>query len=165
MSGFPVDEIAAIALGSNQGQSKQILMSAIADLSQHPRITILQVSPWYRTQPIGPEQPDFLNGCLLLHFSGRTHRLLQILLDIEQRYGRTRTVRWGPRTLDLDLLLQGSKVIDTEFLTLPHPRLHERGFVLAPLADIYPDWVHPILKQSIAALLNQVDCHGVKYAD
>ena len=162
MFGVPEQEIAAIALGSNLGESKKILQGAIASLEQIG--TVLRISSWYRTAPIGPEQPDYLNGCLLLHTPEPATRLMQQLLQIEDQFGRTRTIRWGARTLDLDLLLKGSEVFKSQRLTLPHPRMHERGFVLVPLAEIYPDWIHPIQHTSVTQLLSQVDCSGVKRA-
>ena len=156
MQSFPQEQLAAIALGSNLGNSNAILTGAIADLKRHPDITILKISPWYHTKPIGPPQPDYINGCLLAHYPHQAQSLLKALLDIEQTYGRERTLRWGPRTLDLDLILFGSTTLNTEFLTLPHPRMHERRFVLEPLADIYPDWQHPRLNQSVRQLLDHI---------
>lgn len=163
MNTVPPGEIAAIALGSNQGNSKEILQGAIADLTRIGEV--LRVSPWYQTPPIGPVQPDYINGCLLLHYPGDPLDLMRSLLDIEGQYGRIRTIRWGPRTLDLDLLFRGADCLNSEYLTLPHPRMHERGFVLAPLANIYPDWIHPIHQKSIAQLLTQVSCSDITRLD
>lgn len=157
MNGFPKEQIAAIALGSNLGDSEATLKSAIATLQQHPLITPIKVSPWYQTKPLGPPQPDYINGCIAVHYQGQAENLMQTLLDIEQQHGRERTLHWGPRTLDLDFLFLGSTILNTKFLTLPHPHMHERHFVLAPLANIYPEWNHPHLNQSVIQLLNQVE--------
>jgi 2-amino-4-hydroxy-6-hydroxymethyldihydropteridine diphosphokinase len=156
MKNIPKDQIAAIALGSNLGDSETILTGAIADLQNLPCLTLLKCSPWYHTPPIGPPQPNYINGCILVHYSRSAPSLMHGLLEIEQNYGRERTIRWGPRTLDLDLLFFGSRICNSEFLILPHPRMHERRFVLEPLADIHPEWNHPQLNQSVAELLNQV---------
>ena len=160
MFDVPAEEIAGIALGSNLGESLDILDGAIAALRGIG--TVLALSPWYQTKPVGPEQPDYINGCLLIHYPAEATDLMASLLSIEAQFGRTRTIHWGARTLDLDLLFKGAEVQCSDFLTIPHPRLHERGFVLVPLADIYQAWVHPIRLQSVSQMLNQVDISGVK---
>jgi 2-amino-4-hydroxy-6-hydroxymethyldihydropteridine diphosphokinase len=102
---------------------------------------------------VGPPQPPFLNGCALLDTSLSAGALLELLLATEARFGRVRRERWGPRTLDLDLLLYGAHRIETPNLRVPHPRLEERGFVLVPLATIAPHWRHPGRDQTVAELL------------
>ncbi|MEO0949609.1 MAG: 2-amino-4-hydroxy-6-hydroxymethyldihydropteridine diphosphokinase [Cyanobacteria bacterium J06641_5] len=153
---------AAIGLGSNLGQSRQILVGAIATLSNHSAIEVTTRSPWYRTTPVGgPPQPDFLNGCALLQTTLVPIALLQVLLQVEKQFGRERRERWGPRTLDLDLLLYDDLILTTPELTLPHPRMRDRPFVLVPLAEIAPDWQHPVCNQSIRALRDGLNCSGI----
>lgn len=153
--------LVAIALGSNLGDSRTILMAAIDQLSQDPKIKLQATSHWYQTAAVGPPQPDYLNGCVSILTTYSPEVLLERLLAIESQFGRVRRERWGPRTLDLDVLLFGQSVIQTPTLTVPHPYLHERAFVLAPLAEICPGWIHPVLKQTIAELAKAVDYTGV----
>ena len=152
----------AIALGSNLGDSRSILVSAIDWLQMHPQIEVLAVSSWYRTKPIGPPQPDYLNGCVTIRTSLTPLELLRVLQAIEAKFGRVRQERWGARTLDLDLLLYETQIIDALTLQLPHPRMVERAFVLVPLAEIAPDWIEPRSGQSIAVLANKLKCSGVE---
>lgn len=154
--------LAAIALGSNLGDSLAILEGALEALAQIPGIEVIARSPWYQTKPIGPPQPDYLNGCALLQVELSPHELLETLLQVEAQFGRVRQKRWGARSLDLDLLLFNDLILDTPTLTLPHPRLHERAFVLVPLADIAPDWVEPVSQKAIAELVQKVDWSGVR---
>ncbi len=151
-SRFVPSAIASVAFGSNQGDSKAIIQGAMADLAQHPDICVESQSKWYRTAPMGPPQPDFMNGCVLVTSALLPEAFLEVLLNLEKKYGRTRTLHWGPRTLDLDLLFYGDRRIQTPRLTLPHPGLHVRPFVLIPLCDICPDWQHPLLHRSIRDL-------------
>ncbi|NEP16273.1 MAG: 2-amino-4-hydroxy-6-hydroxymethyldihydropteridine diphosphokinase [Leptolyngbya sp. SIO4C1] len=151
----------AIGLGSNLGDSQTVLLSALDRLNAaDTRVTAR--SHLYQTAPIGPAQPDFLNCCACLQTRLPPAQLLQRLLDIEAQFGRIRRERWGPRTLDIDLLLYESQVLETPALTLPHPRLHERAFVLVPLSEIAPNWQHPRLHQSVAALAERCDRSGVR---
>ena len=153
---------AAIALGSNLGDSQKTLESALVALDQTPEITWQARSHWYITAPVGPPQPDFLNGCALLLTTLTPQALLATLLEIEQQFGRVRQERWGPRSLDLDLLLFDDLILETNSLTLPHPHMTERAFVLVPLAEIAPDWVEPVSGKAIADLVQAVDCSGVR---
>lgn len=152
---------AAIALGSNLGNSLKILERALSILAETPGIELQCASSWYQTAPVGPPQPDYLNGCAILDTQMMPLVLLETLLNIEQHFGRERRERWGPRTLDLDLLLFGDLILETPQLQIPHPRMRERAFVLVPLAEIAPDWVDPITQKSIAQLRDAVDCCGV----
>lgn len=152
---------AAIALGSNLGDSYSILEAALQALSETPGILLQARSHWYQTVAVGPPQPDFLNGCALLQVSLAPQALLETLLETETRFGRVRQQRWGPRTLDLDLLLYDNLILNTPALQLPHPCLHERAFVLVPLAEIAPDWVEPVSGKAIAELIQTVDCTGI----
>jgi 2-amino-4-hydroxy-6-hydroxymethyldihydropteridine diphosphokinase len=119
----------------------------------------------YRTSPVGYlEQPDFINAVASVQTTLKPQALLAALLAIENRHGRRRTMRNAPRTLDLDLLLYGEAVFDQDGLTLPHPRLHERAFVLAPLAEIAPEAMVPGMGR-LQDLLARVDCNGVSRID
>ncbi len=151
----------AIALGSNLGDSLTTLEAALEHLTQTPGVTLVQVSPWYQTRPLGPAQPNYLNGCALLEVSLSPQEMLVTLWAIETQFGRVRQQRWGPRTLDLDLLLYGDLVLETADLTIPHPRMAERAFVLVPLAAIAPDLMDPRSGRTISQLLDQVDKTGV----
>lgn len=152
----------ALALGSNLGDSRTILENALKILAQTPGITLQRCSSWYQTAPVGPPQPDYLNGCTLLNVQLTPEELLTTLLDIETKFGRIRKERNGPRTLDLDILLFDDLILDTPRLQIPHPRMRERAFVLVPLAEIAPDWIEPVSGQAIAQLVQTLDCSGVK---
>ena len=151
----------AIALGRNLGDSLTILEDALKTLAQTPGIALESSSSWYQTAPIGPPQPDYLNGCALLKVQLTPEQLLAALLEVEKQFGRVRTQRWGPRSLDLDLLLFDRVVLETPKLQIPHPRMRERAFVLVPLAEIAPDWIDPVSGKAIAQLLQGLDCSGV----
>ncbi len=134
--------LAAIGLGANLGDAASTLRDAIGELARLPDTTLLRASKLYRTPAWGrTEQPDFINAVALVDTGLSARDLLDGLLGIERTFGRTRIdgERWGPRTLDLDLLLHGDAVIDEPGLRVPHPHLHERAFVLLPLAEIAPD--------------------------
>lgn len=131
--------LAYIGLGSNLDDPLAQVMRAIDELSALPQTQLVQRSAIYSSKPVGPEQPDFINAVALLDTHLAPLALLDALQAIEQDHQRVRIQHWGPRTLDLDLLLYGDQVIATERLTVPHPYLTQRGFVLYPLADITPD--------------------------
>ncbi|MBW4552471.1 MAG: 2-amino-4-hydroxy-6-hydroxymethyldihydropteridine diphosphokinase [Aphanocapsa sp. GSE-SYN-MK-11-07L] len=154
--------IAAIGLGSNLGDSRAILAAAVSALNATAGIQVLARSHWYRTQPIGPPQPDYLNGCALLQTTHSPLSLLDILLTVESQFGRVRTERWGARSLDLDLLLYADQILSTPTLDLPHPRLRERAFVLVPLAEIAPDSIEPVTGLAIADLASRVNWSGIR---
>jgi len=153
----------AIALGSNLGDSQVTLEAALKTLDQTSGIRVKTYSSWYVTAPIGgpAEQPSYLNGCALLEVEQTPQELLQTLLAIEDQFGRVRQERWGPRTLDLDLLLFEDLILDTPHLQIPHPRMTQRAFVLVPLAEIAPDWIEPVSREAISQLVEKVDCSGV----
>jgi 2-amino-4-hydroxy-6-hydroxymethyldihydropteridine diphosphokinase len=152
----------AIALGSNLGDSLSIVKDALKILAQTPGITLKAHSSWYQTAPVGPPQPDYLNGCALLDVQLTPQELLETLLRIEAQFGRVREERNGPRTLDLDLLLFDDLILDIPNLQLPHPRMRERAFVLVPLGEIAPNWVEPVSGKAIAQLVQTLDCSGVR---
>ncbi len=129
-----------IALGSNLGVPREQLSQAIDALAALPQTKLIQSSPWYRTAPLGgPQgQPDYLNAACELKTTLAPLDLLHALQGIELQAGRIRLERWGPRTLDLDIIIYGTLEQNDPELTLPHPRAHERAFVLAPLADLNP---------------------------
>jgi 2-amino-4-hydroxy-6-hydroxymethyldihydropteridine diphosphokinase len=151
----------AIALGSNLGDSHQILEAALKTLAHHPQISLEALSSYYQTAPVGPPQPDYLNICAIVRTALSPQDLLTVLLETEKQFGRVRRERWGPRLLDMDLLLFDDQMIDQPSLQVPHPRMHERAFVLVPLSEIAPNWVHPVLGKAIATLRQAVDCFGV----
>jgi len=132
-----------VGLGSNLGDAGATLDSAIRQLAALSDTHSVQASPRYRTQPMDADGPDFLNAVVQLHTRLSPHELLRALQAIEAAHGRERPYPNAPRTLDLDLLLYGELIVQDTALTVPHPRLHERAFVLAPLADLCPDAVVP----------------------
>lgn len=146
---------AFIALGSNLGRRKKNITAALGALESTREIEIGAISPLYETDAEGgPEgQPAFINGVVSVRTSLSPERLLSVCQRIESLLGRTRDIQWGPRTIDLDLLAFDDEIASEPELTLPHPMMHERGFVMKPLADIAPNWVHPILQQTAASLL------------
>ena len=151
----------AIALGSNLGPSQQILEQSLTQLAQMPGLCLIAVSAWYETLPVGPQQPNYLNGCAVLETQLNPEALLARLQAIEQQFGRVRTEKWGPRTLDLDLLLYGQRQYQSPTLTIPHPYLTERAFVLIPLAEIAPTWQEPKTGQTILQLAQACDRQGI----
>lgn len=151
----------AIALGSNLGDSCQILERALRLLGETEGVRVEKVSHWYQTVPVGPPQPDYINGCALLEVGLSPLALFQILAGIEVQCGRIRRERWGPRTLDLDMVFFGQVILQSETLEIPHPRFRERAFVLIPLAEIAPYWVDPVTEKTVAELRDQVDSQGV----
>lgn len=145
---------AYIALGSNLGDRLDLLRQARARLAGHPQIGGCDSSPIYETDPVGgpPGQGRYLNAVLRVTTTLPPEPLLDLILRIETDLGRERNVRWAARTIDLDLLLYDDLVMTTPHLILPHPRLHQRAFVLEPLAALAPDVIHPLLRRSMAEL-------------
>lgn len=151
---------AAIALGSNLGERERLLNQAIAHLRTLPKLRVEKVSSFLETDPVGgpPGQGRYLNGAVLLATDLTPRELLDVLLATEHLLGRDRSsnTRNAPRTIDLDLLLYADLQIHEPGLIVPHPRMHEREFVLRPLAEIAPELIHPITKKSIGEIWNDV---------
>ncbi|GAB5603734.1 2-amino-4-hydroxy-6-hydroxymethyldihydropteridine diphosphokinase [Thermus sp. FJN-A] len=153
---------AYVGLGSNLGDRAAYLLSGLSALSRLPRTRLLRLSPVYETEPVGPPQPTYLNLVAEVETRLPPRAFLEALLRIEEGLGRERKERWGPRTIDLDLLLYGERVVREEGLEVPHPRLHERPFVLVPLCDLVPQGRHPVLGRTFADLLAALDQRGVR---
>ena len=139
------EAVAYVGIGSNLAEPLQQVQRAVAALEKLPSVDLLAVSPWYGSHPVGgpADQPDYINGVAHLKTSLQPHALLDALQAIEHQQQRVRRERWGARTLDLDLLLYDNECVHDDRLTLPHPCLHERAFVLVPLADIAPQLTLP----------------------
>nr|WP_193569982.1 2-amino-4-hydroxy-6-hydroxymethyldihydropteridine diphosphokinase [Luteibacter jiangsuensis] len=148
-------------MGGNLGDARQTLEAAMTRLANHPDLVLTGRSAFYRTAPWGVlDQPDFVNAAVSVDTALPPHALLDVLLETERAFGRVRDgERWGPRTLDLDLLLHGATVVHDERLELPHPRMAERAFVLLPLADIDPSLEIPG-QGRVANLLETLDTQG-----
>ncbi|MCG8427248.1 MAG: 2-amino-4-hydroxy-6-hydroxymethyldihydropteridine diphosphokinase [Chromatiales bacterium] len=156
---------AYVALGSNLENPCMQLQSALAEIAQNPAIVLLKHSNFYDTTPVGGPagQPNYLNAAVKLRTTLTPPALLNALQAIEEAHGRVRDVRWGPRTLDLDILLYGDLVLDTAELTIPHPRMHERAFVLVPLRDVAPGQLPISDKGTLDGLLATLSTEGVTH--
>lgn len=162
--GEPVEVV--LALGSNIGSSHDVLRQVVRELAETPGVELTAVAPLARTQPVGgPEQPDFLNTVVLARTTLSPRALLAACQRLEDAHGRVRTERWGPRTLDVDIVLYGGVVAVADDLELPHPRAHERAFVLEPWAQVQPDAVLPGLGGGPVAVLAQTapDRGGIRW--
>ncbi|MGJ5710678.1 2-amino-4-hydroxy-6-hydroxymethyldihydropteridine diphosphokinase [Staphylococcus equorum] len=151
-------EYAYLGLGSNVGERASQLDEAIRILDNTDGIQVTQKSPIYETEPVGyVDQPQFLNQCIEIYTSLTPQDLLKECLHAEQQLHRVRDIRWGPRTLDVDILLFGNHIIDEENLNVPHPRMLERAFVLIPLNDIASDCVEPHSNKKIGSIVTADD--------
>jgi 2-amino-4-hydroxy-6-hydroxymethyldihydropteridine diphosphokinase len=154
-------ETVFIGFGSNQGDRRDLCDRAVTLLGLLPHSQMTGVSSLYETEPIADSRTDpgsqwFLNGVVRLDTELAPHSLLDVCREIESALGRDHEHRGGARTMDLDLLFYGAQIIDQGGVNVPHPRLHLRRFVLVPLAELEPDWVHPVLGQTARALLDAV---------
>ena len=157
---MPITPITAyIALGSNLGDRRALIDQALSLLSAAPNITVSSLSDLIETEPMGGPagQGKFLNAAAELRCTCSAQQLLNTTQQIEKRLGRRRTEKWGPRTIDLDLLLFGDEIIDTRHLKIPHPRMHQRIFVIEPLAQIAPAVRHPLLNLTIRQIKQDLD--------
>jgi 2-amino-4-hydroxy-6-hydroxymethyldihydropteridine diphosphokinase len=151
-----------LALGSNLGDRQDILQGAVDAIAGLPGVRVTAVSPVYETAPVGgPAQPDYLNAVVLADATAPARELLDRLHEIEAAFDRVRLVRWGPRTLDIDVIMFGGERSDDPELTLPHPRAHERAFVLAPWHDVDPD-AALAGHGPVAELLAKADANGLR---
>lgn len=151
---------AYIGLGANLGDARATVLAAAAELAATAGVLATRLSPLYRTRPLEAHGPDYVNAVLAVHTTLSPAALWQRMQAIEQAHGRERPYRNAPRTLDLDLLLYNHTTLHTAALIVPHPRLHQRAFVLQPLADLAPDLC--VGKQSVSELLQQADKSGLQ---
>ncbi|MBC8231341.1 2-amino-4-hydroxy-6-hydroxymethyldihydropteridine diphosphokinase [bacterium] len=157
--------LAYISFGSNLGNRLKNIKRGLQLVSRNRSITITKKSSLYETEPVGYEnQGWFLNGVIEIETFVLPHKLLSLIKKVERIMGRKRRIRWGPREIDLDILLYNQRCVDTPGLIIPHPRMHERSFVLVPLVEISPRVIHPIFKKSAQQLLAKLaDSKSVKY--
>lgn len=146
-----------IGLGSNIGGRARNLLSAYDRILAIKEVKLLKLSKFYETAPVGgPPQPMFLNAALSIKTILSPSQLLEQVQHIETLVGRVRTIRWGSRNIDIDILLYGDQVVNDDQLKIPHPLMHTRSFVLEPLAEIEPNTVHPLFKKTIFELYNEL---------
>ena len=151
---------AYLGLGSNLGDRLAHLQSVVDALAATPGVALVAVSRVYETEPVGPDQPDYLNAVVALDTDLEPRALLELGQSLEDAAGRVRRERWGPRTLDVDVLLVGDEHVDEPDLEVPHPRLHDRRFVRVPLADVAPD-----LEGALPPLDDDDDADAVRATD
>lgn len=167
--GLPLENVAVeitrgwhtayIALGSNIGDKKAYLDGAIAGLKKINGCQVTKVSDYIVTEPVSEvEQDDFLNACLEMKTLLPPYELLDELHRLELEAGRERIIRWGPRTLDLDIIFYDKQIFDSENLTIPHLEMHKRGFVLEPMMQIAPYYRHPLLKKTVREMMEEMEC-------
>ncbi len=153
---------AALARGSNEGDPLAMLQGAVDSMADTPGLTVTALSPVYETDPVGgPDQPQFLNAVVLVETVLSPRTLLERSHAIEEAFGRERREHWGPRTLDIDVLVVGDQVVVHHAVTVPHPRAHERAFVLVPWHDVDPDASVPG-RGPVSELLAELDRSGVQ---
>lgn len=147
-----------LGLGSNLGNRQEYIENAILELSSNPKIEILQKSKIIETKPFGKIiQPDFLNCVVKIETIFSASNLLKTCLNIENKLNRVRDEKWGPRTIDIDILFYGNEIIKSKNLTIPHPELHKRFFVLQSLHEICPNFIHPKFKKTMTTLKEKLE--------
>lgn len=152
---------AYVGVGSNTGNRPSYILRALRMLDQTKGLRILSVSPLYQSEPVGgPPQPYYLNAVAKIRTALKPSALLRSLQRVERRCGRKRLIRWGPRTLDLDLLTYGNRTIRKSHLQIPHPRYHMRRFVLVPFCDVSAGFVHPVYRRKNSRLLRELTPTG-----
>ena len=157
----PTTVTAYLGLGANLGDRRKNIRAALDRLAATDGIVVTRVSSLLENPAIGgpPDAPPFLNAAAEIKTTLGSHALLHHILQIEQQLGRIRREKWEPRLIDIDLLLYGDLIISSQELVIPHPLMHERRFVLQPLAEIAPEAVHPVLQMTVAGLLQNLDEH------
>ena len=147
-----------IGIGSNLGDPYENCIRAVDSIREHPFCEIKALSPFYRTEPVGIEGGNwFINAVLSIDTSLSSTELIEMLLTIEKEMGRTRSgLRWESRIIDLDILLIGNEIINDKNLTVPHPRMHTRRFVMVPMANISPELIHPVKGKSMSDILDEI---------
>ena len=149
--------LAYIGIGSNLGDKRENIRRAVEALGADPRNGLVRCSHLYCTEPVGKtDQGWFVNGVVSLETSMGPRELLEFLISIEKRMGRVREEKWGPRTIDLDILFCGDQILNDIDLHIPHPRLHERRFVLIPLKEVAPNLIHPLLGKTVSRILAEL---------
>ncbi len=149
--------VAYISFGSNIGNRMEYIETALGIIRANSYVQQIQVSSYYETEPVGNiDQPKFINGVAKIATVFPCKDLLSFLQGIEGRLGRERTVKWGPRTIDLDILLYDDVCISQPDMQVPHPEMHKRAFVLIPLCEIAPEVRHPVLKKTIRELVENI---------
>ena len=149
-------------MGSNVGDRVGICCAAIERLRCHLDVADVRVSPFFETEPYGvTDQPPFINLTVEMATTQSPHTLLKTLKNMENDLGRVYRYHWGPREIDLDILLYDDRVISSDTLKVPHPEMHKRAFVLVPACEICPEWEHPVLKKTLSQLLSGLSREGV----
>jgi len=152
---------AYVGIGSNLGDKRKNCVEAVQRIREIPGCRLKQCSPWFLTRPVGVgDQGWYLNGAVSLDAEISAHELLAHLGEVESAMGRVRTAKWEPRIIDLDLLLLGQEIISDEDLQVPHPLMHTRRFVLVPMVHLAPQLIHPVLRRTMADLLDDLRREG-----
>ena len=159
--------ISYLGIGSNLGDPIENCRAALREIASLKNVQVLRRSSLYRTEPVGDTPQDwFVNGVVEVRTTFTALQLIKALQRVEQALGRERNERWGPRTIDIDILLYGREIIKTEILVVPHPEMHKRRFVLVPIHEIAPYEIHPLYGVSMKGLLDRLeDDHAVERID
>ena len=152
-----------LGLGSNIGDKLNFLKKAVEQINQLENTTVTEISSIYKTPPFGYENQDYFLNCAIKIETDLNHKnLLHLLQNIEIKLGRKRLIKWGPRTIDIDILFFNDEIINEPNLKIPHPYIQERAFVLIPLNDIANDFIHPVLQQDINSLLKNLSIKDIE---